>query len=137
MNSTAQITLGILGSGGLLAVVVAIINAVSGRDVRKADAAKELADGVAVLIGPIKKELVDTRESLKAAEVRAERQQKQIDALTLHSGQVDELVKAVSALTRLAEVAAPLLAAADHHDLAARLTDAAATTEAAIPKKKK
>ncbi len=124
-NIAAQIVLGVLtflGGGG---VTVALINAFTGRDTRKADTAKSLAEATAVMIEPLQKRL-------EAETLRGDQQQQQIDRLTKRDRQIDALVDVIPALTKLIDVTVPLIRA-EHPDLAAELTAASHAAAAAIP----
>lgn len=116
----AQIGVAVFGSGGVFAVVMGIVNVMTGRDSRQAEVAKSLSETAAALVEPLETQLTKVTDKLeRVVEQReADRQrlavmQEQINALT-------PLARAVAALTALVDIAAPLIQA-EHPDLAAEL----------------
>lgn len=59
-----MLTVTILGSSALGAIVVALINAFTGAGGRKADAAKVISEGASTLVGPLRAEVEALRGDL-------------------------------------------------------------------------
>lgn len=111
MNS---ILVAVFGGGAVGAVLVALINAVSGCGRSRADAAKIIAEGSAVLVAPLSAQLREVQNEM--SELRQ---------------QSEQVADAVSALTRLVDLVAPLIEA-EHPNLAAELRAAASSTRITI-----
>lgn len=141
MNTPAQIVMALLGGGGVFGVVVAVINLISSKDVRKAEVAESLSKTAASLVEPLREQLAETQAQLalqqREQQQAAIRQQQQLDRMTLAltdaTDQIAEIAKALPTLVHLAEVVIPIIEF-EHPSLAAELGSAAqAAQQALIP----
>lgn len=128
MNLPAQIILTLLGGGGVAAIIAAIISAVTSKDARKADAAKDLVDTATSLVTPLRAELAQARQQIATMQDQIDRLG---EAIATSAAQFQAVTHAVRTLTQLVDIVAPLLAS-EHPNLAAELLAAAEATRQAV-----
>ena len=127
MNA-GQITLAILGSSALSAIIVAIIGAVTGKDTRRADAARDVADGASILVGPLSTQLSATQAQVASLQAQVAQMVAALDEATKQFAVVAE---AVHPLAQLADLVVPIIAA-EYPDLAKQMAAAAAVARRVV-----
>lgn len=126
--TAGQITLAILGSSALSAIIVAIIGAVTAKDTRRADAARDVADGASILVGPLSAQLSATQAQVSALQGQVAQM---VTALDEATRQFTVIAEAVHPLAQLAELVVPIIAD-EYPDLARQMAAAAATARRVV-----